>query len=65
MFFNIKEDRYLEVLNLKSNNIGFAGSEALCKALQLNERINAFNISDNPINDLGGMEFARILQVKL
>ncbi len=58
-----QEDKYLEELNIRANNIGGPGAEALGKAMQLNERINTLDISDNPIGDEGGMELARMLQV--
>ena len=48
---------------LKSNEIASDGAIALAKALQLNNSIVEFDISDNSIGDRGGMEFARMLQV--
>ena len=53
----------IEHVNIRSNRIGGAGASALAKALQLNEKITYFDISENSIGDEGGMEFARALQV--
>jgi Ran GTPase-activating protein (RanGAP) involved in mRNA processing and transport len=52
----------LEVLILKSNSISEIGCAALCEALNENHRINHFDISDNSVNDKGGMAIAKMLR---
>jgi Ran GTPase-activating protein (RanGAP) involved in mRNA processing and transport len=59
----IKDDSFIENLNLKSNNIGPVGAEAIGKSLSYNSTISKFDISDNNLGEEGGMSIASALQV--
>lgn len=59
----IKVDAVLEVLILKSNNMGPAGITAISNAMHFNNQINYLDLSDNNFGDGGGISLAKMLQV--
>jgi len=58
-----KDNKSLESLILKSNEIGSHGAACISKALHINEFLKHLDISCNPIGQDGGMAIASMLQV--
>ena len=63
IFIFYQYNKSVENLILVSNSIGEQGAKAIAEALQMNETLLLLDLSQNPIEDSGGMEIASMLQV--